>query len=68
MARRDRQSTEPRHSVLDTASKPQDWTWSKINEHMNSKYGRHYTPGELRQMEVKWRRILSDAGWSVKGQ
>lgn len=43
-------------------------TWHKINEYMADQYLRWYTPAELRQMEVKWRRIFAEAGWSVKGE
>lgn len=53
-------------SSSDTGNRVQR-TWLEIREHMSHQYGKHYTPIELRLMEIKWRRIFSAAGWSVKG-
>lgn len=44
------------------------WTWESIRTWMNSKHGATYRSGELRALELKWRRIFSEAGFSVKGQ
>lgn len=44
------------------------WTWQSLREWINSKYAGAYTQHDLRQMELKWRRIFSRAGFSVKGQ
>lgn len=53
---------------FDGDSAPQQWTWSKLRTYMADKYGKYYTPGELRAMEIKWKRAFAEAGWSVKGQ
>lgn len=42
-------------------------TWHEIRQELAASYGRWYSPGELRTMELKWRRAFSEAGWSVKG-
>lgn len=42
-------------------------SWRQIRERMEAQYLRTYTPNELRAMEIKWRRIFAEAGWSVKG-
>lgn len=44
------------------------WTWQKIRTYMQDKYGGTYSTHELRAMEIKWRKIFAQAGWSVKGQ
>jgi hypothetical protein len=56
-------STEPH-----TSTSRWPWTWHTIREYMGDKYGNHYPAHELRAMEVKWRKICADAGWSIKGQ
>lgn len=47
---------------------PGAWTWQKIREYLNDRYGGHLPPHELRASEIKWRKIFSSVGWSVKGQ
>lgn len=42
-------------------------TWRQIREQMEAQYARSYNPAELRSMELKWRRIFAECGWSVKG-
>ena len=44
------------------------WTWESLRTWMASKHGGTYRPHELRAIELKWRRIFSEAGFSVKGQ
>lgn len=44
------------------------WTWFSIRMYLQDKYGGSYSKQELRDLEVKWRRIFASAGWSVKGQ
>lgn len=43
-------------------------TWRAIRTWIENKHGGSYKPHELRQMELKWRRIFANAGFSVKGQ
>jgi len=43
-------------------------TWAKIREQLQAKYGHSYTERELRDMELKWKRIFIEAGWDVRGQ
>lgn len=43
-------------------------TWRSIRDYMDAKYLGSYQPGELRAMEIKWRKIFVSVGWSVKGQ
>jgi hypothetical protein len=57
-----------KYDSTSAAGAPVQRTWQQIREQMTAAYGRNYTPQELRNMELKWRRTLADAGWSVKGQ
>lgn len=43
-------------------------TWHELRQEMAASYGKWYTPGELRAMELKWRRAFAEAGFSVKGE
>jgi hypothetical protein len=44
------------------------WTWRKLRQYMNDRYGGQLPEAELRALEVKWRKIFAAAGWSVKGE
>jgi len=43
-------------------------TWKSINDYMAMQYGRWYTPGELRAMELKWQKAFTEGGFNTKGQ
>jgi hypothetical protein len=43
-------------------------TWRSINDFMAVQYGKWYTPGELRAMELKWKRAFAEGGFNTKGQ
>lgn len=47
--------------------RPQERTWHGIRQELLANYGKWYSPGDLRTMEVKWRRIFAEAGWNMKG-
>lgn len=49
------------------AQRPEEMTWHNIRVNMSHTYGKWYTARDLKEMENKWRRIFSDAGWSMKG-
>lgn len=48
------------------AERPAEKTWHGIRQSMKDSYGKWYTDGDLRSMEIKWRRIFAETGFNVK--
>lgn len=60
-----RNNRKPRLQI--PTERPKERTWHRIRQELQATYGKWYSPGDLRTMEVKWRRIFAETGWNVKG-